>query len=152
MGLPTFRPYFPNASIRFGRGDWKTFVEDKVPGANAEAFRRRELGKVDLIERDGSVAPGISSLHTPGHTPGHQTYVLSAGSERALFLGDAIACPLQMEAPGLEALADFDEELGVRTRDRIMQELEDGDLVSGPHFPGVRFGPTVVGAGSKYWT
>jgi glyoxylase-like metal-dependent hydrolase (beta-lactamase superfamily II) len=147
------RPYFPNANIRFGRGDWKTFVEDKMPGANAEAFRRLgELGKVDLIESDGSVAPGIYSLHTPGHTPGHQTYVLSAGSERALFLGDAMACPLQMEAPELEALADFDKELGIRTRDRIMQELEDGDLVSGPHFPGVRFGRIVVGERSKYWT
>lgn len=139
-------PYFPNATIRFGQGDWETFVEQEVPGSNPCAFRAlADLGKVDLIDSDGPVAPNISSLHTPGHTPGHQTYVVSCGGERALFLGDAMACPLQMEAKELEALADFDRELGIRTRDRIMEELAEGDLVSGPHFPGVRFGRIFFG-------
>jgi glyoxylase-like metal-dependent hydrolase (beta-lactamase superfamily II) len=146
-------PYFPNATIRFGRGDWQTFVEDEVPGSNPVAFRAlADLGKIDLIEHDGVVAPHITSLHTPGHTPGHQTYVISSGHERALFLGDAMSCPLQMEVHEFEALADFDRELGIRTRDRIMAELDDGDLVSGPHFPGVRFGRIVIGEeGSRYW-
>lgn len=147
------RPYFQNATVRFGSGDWTTFVEDGVPGANGEAFRQlADAGRIDLIESDGPVAPNISSLHTPGHTPGHQTYVLSAGTERAFFLGDALACPLQMEAPEFEALADLDKELGVQMRLRILQELEDGDLVSGPHFPEVRFGRMVRGEGSTYWT
>lgn len=146
-------PYFPNAIIRFGRGDWTTFVEQEVPGANAAAFRAlAELGKIELIERDGSVAPNITSLHTPGHTPGHQTYVISSGHERALFLGDALACPLQMEAIEVEALADFDRELGIKTRDRIMAELNHGDLVSGPHFPDVRFGRILTASGgTKSW-
>jgi glyoxylase-like metal-dependent hydrolase (beta-lactamase superfamily II) len=145
-------PYFPNATIRFGRGDWETYVEQEVPGSNPRAFRAlADLGKVELIEADGPVAPNVTSLHTPGHTPGHQTYIVSSGSERALFLGDAMACPLQMEAPELEALADFDRGLGIKTRDRIMEELGDGDLVSGPHFPGVRFGRIVTGEGRKYW-
>lgn len=87
-----------------------------MPGSNPSAFRAlADLGKVDLIDFDGSVAPNITSLHPPGHTPGHQTYVVSCGRERALFLGDAIACPLQMEAKELEALADFDRQLGIRT-------------------------------------
>lgn len=147
------RPFFPNATVRFGRGDWTTFVEDGTRGANGEAFRLlADAGRVDLIESDGPVAPNITSLHTPGHTPGHQTYVVSTGSERALFLGDAVACPLQMEAPEVEALADLDKELGVRMRLRILQELEDGDFVSGPHFPDVRFGRFVRGVGSTYWT
>ena len=134
-------------------GDWNTFIEDKVPGSDPEAFRAlAELGKVDLIEKDGPVAPNITSLHTPGHTPGHQTYVVSSGDERALFLGDAMACPLQMQAHELEALADFDRELGITTRERIMAELDDRDLVGGPHFPGVRFGRMVVAeGGNKYW-
>lgn len=146
-------PYFPNATVRFGIEDWNTFVDDEVPGSDPAAFRAlAELDKIDLIEHDGSVAPHITSLHTPGHTPGHQTYVISSGDSRALFLGDAMACPLQMEAHELEALADFDRELGIATRDRILAELNDGDLVSGPHFPGVRFGRMVVGErGSKYW-
>jgi glyoxylase-like metal-dependent hydrolase (beta-lactamase superfamily II) len=146
------KPFFPNATVRFGRGDWELYVEEGEAGANADAFRAlADLGKVSLIEVDGPVAPNITSLHTPGHTPGHQTYIVSSGSDRALFLGDAMACPLQMEAPELEALADFDRELGIKTRDRILEELGDGDFVGGPHFPGVRFGRIVTNEGRKYW-
>jgi glyoxylase-like metal-dependent hydrolase (beta-lactamase superfamily II) len=145
-------PFFPNAIVRFGRADWDTFVEQGVPGADSAGLRElARLGKVELIDADGTVAPGISSLHTPGHTPGHQTYVVSSGGERALFLGDAVACPLQMQEPELEALADLDRALGVTTRSRILQELDDGDLVSGPHFPELRFGRVMIANGRRYW-
>jgi hypothetical protein len=56
-----------------------------------------------------------------------------------------------MEAPEFEALADMDRELGIRTRDRILQEIEGEDLVSGPHFPGIRFGRMIVGEGRRLW-
>jgi glyoxylase-like metal-dependent hydrolase (beta-lactamase superfamily II) len=99
------------------------------------------------------VAPGISALHTPGHTPGHYTFIVSSGDQRALFLGDAISCPLQIAAPELEALADMDKALGIATRDRILRELDDDDLVGGPHFPGLRFGRVLLGAtGRRTWT
>jgi glyoxylase-like metal-dependent hydrolase (beta-lactamase superfamily II) len=145
-------PFFPNATVRFGKGDWETYVEQGVPGANGEGFRLLAgLGKVDLIESDGEVAPGISSLHTPGHTPGHQTYIVSSGNERALFLGDALACPVQMELPEFEALADMDKAVGIATREKILKEISGGDYVSGPHFPEVRFGRMIVGEGKPYW-
>jgi glyoxylase-like metal-dependent hydrolase (beta-lactamase superfamily II) len=147
------RPYFPNATVRFGRGDWETYVEQGVSGADGDGFRALgEIGRVELIEHDGQVAPNITSLHTPGHTPGHQTYIVSSGGERALFLGDALSCPLQMEAPELEALADMDPELGIATRELIFRELEEGDLISGPHFPDVRWGRVLVGNGRRYWS
>ena len=147
-------PYFPNAKVRFGRGDWQTFVEDGVAGANAEGFRElAAMGSIELVDGDGVVAPGIDALHTPGHTPGHLTFVVSSGGERALFLGDAISCPVQIEAPEFDALADMDRALGIATRDRILRELEGGDLVGGPHFPDLRFGRVMVGqSGRRVWT
>jgi glyoxylase-like metal-dependent hydrolase (beta-lactamase superfamily II) len=146
-------PYFPNAVVKFGRGDWETYVEQEIPGADAAGLRAlAELGKVQLIEEDGQVAPGINALHTPGHTPGHQSFVISSGDQRAIFLGDALACPLQIEAPEYEALADMDRQLGIRTRDRILREINDEDYISGPHFPDVRFGRMLVAEGRRYWT
>jgi glyoxylase-like metal-dependent hydrolase (beta-lactamase superfamily II) len=147
-------PYFPNAKVRFGRGDWQTFVEDGVAGANAPGFRELGArGMIELVDSDGVVAPGISALHTPGHTPGHLTFVVSSGGERALFLGDAISCPVQIEAPEFDALADMDRALGVATRDRLLRELDEGDLVGGPHFPGLRFGRVMIGQrGRRTWT
>jgi glyoxylase-like metal-dependent hydrolase (beta-lactamase superfamily II) len=147
------RPFFPNATVRFGRGDWETFVEQGRPGANGAAFRAlAELDRVELIDRDGPVAPNVDSLHTPGHTPGHQSYVISRGDARAFFLGDIVSCPLQMEAPELEAAADMDRTIGIQVRERVLRELEAGDLVSGPHFPELEWGRMLRGKGKLYWS
>jgi glyoxylase-like metal-dependent hydrolase (beta-lactamase superfamily II) len=146
------QPFFPNAAVRFGRHDWDTFVERGVPGADGAGLRALgALGRIDLIDADGEVAPGITSLHTPGHTPGHQTYIVSSGDHRALFLGDAVSCPVQIEAPELEALADMDRVMGIQTRHRILGEISGNDYVSGPHFPDVRFGRMLVGEGKRFW-
>ena len=147
-------PFFANAIVKFGRGDWETFVERGTPGADGHGLRSlADLGRVELIERDGEVvAPSITAMHTPGHTPGHQTYIVSSGDERALFLGDALSCPVQIEAPELDALADMDRALGRATREVILREIGADDLVGGPHFPGLRFGRVLVGSGRRYWS
>jgi glyoxylase-like metal-dependent hydrolase (beta-lactamase superfamily II) len=146
-------PFFPNATVRFGRQDWEAFVEQENRGADGAAFRAlAELGKVDLIERDGEVAPGVSARHTPGHTPGHQIYVVASQGQRALFLGDAVSCPVQIEDASLDTIADMDPKLGNQTRESILREIGGEDLVGGPHFPGLRFGRMLVGEGRRYWS
>jgi len=146
-------PTFPNATVRFGAPDWDALVEG-TEGESARMMRSlADLGHVQPIDVDGEVLPGISALATPGHTPGHTTYVLASGGERAMILGDAISCPVQIEAPELEALADVDRQLGIATRDRILRELEGSDtLVGGPHFPGLAFGRVVAGNGRRTWS
>ncbi|HEY3697316.1 MBL fold metallo-hydrolase [Phenylobacterium sp.] len=146
-------PFFPNAVVRFGAGDWDAVVETSKWEGHAEGMRAlRAAGRVELIEHDGEVAPGIAALATPGHTPGHQCYVLSSGGQRAMILGDIISCPLQIEAPEREALADMDKQLSIATRDRILRELDGETLVGGPHFPGLRFGRVLMGEGRRYWS
>jgi glyoxylase-like metal-dependent hydrolase (beta-lactamase superfamily II) len=59
------RPFFPNAVLRFGAGDWEPWVErglDPAFRANMRALAR--AGRIAPIERDGEVAPGISALQT----------------------------------------------------------------------------------------
>jgi hypothetical protein len=79
--------------------------------------------------------------------------VLSSGTARAIILGDAISCPLQMENAELEAVADVDRQAGIATREIILRELEGSDvLVGGPHFPGLRFGRVMAAEGRRYWS
>jgi hypothetical protein len=79
--------------------------------------------------------------------------VLSSGEQRAMILGDAISCPLQIAAPELEAAADVDKQLGIETRELVLRELEGSDtLVGGPHFPGLEFGRVLTGRGRRYWS
>jgi glyoxylase-like metal-dependent hydrolase (beta-lactamase superfamily II) len=146
-------PFFPNATVRFGRPDWDALVEGSTSETAVMMRNLQDAGRLDPIDGDGEVAPGISTLATPGHTPGHTMYVLSSQGQRAVILGDAISCPVQIAAPQLEALADVDRKLGIATRERILRELEGSDtLVGGPHFPGLEFGRVLVGEGTRYWS
>jgi N-acyl homoserine lactone hydrolase len=55
-----------------------------VPDDYAGAIDWREL------DGDGTIAPGIEAVFTPGHTPGHMSYRVRAGDETWLFAMDAI--------------------------------------------------------------
>lgn len=45
----------------------------------------------ETVEGDVEVLPGITVLHTPGHTPGHQSILVKlASGDYLLFAGDAI--------------------------------------------------------------
>lgn len=147
------KSYFPNATIRFGAGDW----EENVLNARNPAFAQgmkdaNDAGRVQVIERDGEVLPGISAMHTPGHTAGHTSFILSSGTQRAIILGDIISCPMQIRNIEMEVVFDTDPKLAVQTRERIMREIDGDMLVGGPHFPGLRFGRVLMGEGKRYWS
>lgn len=149
------RRFFPNATIRFGAGDW----EENVVNSKDAAFREGMMdanaaGRIVPIERDGELLPGISAMHTPGHTAGHTSFVLSSGDQRAIILGDILSCPMQLRNIEMEVIFDTDPALAVRTREKIAREI-DGDpdlLVGGPHFPGLRFGRVLMAEGKRYWS
>jgi glyoxylase-like metal-dependent hydrolase (beta-lactamase superfamily II) len=76
-------PFFPNATVRFGRPDWDALVVDGTSETAVMMRNLQDAGRLDPIDADGEVAPGISTLATPGHTPGHTMYVLSSHGRRA---------------------------------------------------------------------
>ncbi|MEJ7585724.1 MAG: MBL fold metallo-hydrolase, partial [Acidimicrobiales bacterium] len=113
-------PYFPNATVRFGLGDWQAWVADAHP---KDRIRQAmllldEQQRLDPIDGDdASIAPGITARAAPGHTMGHHVLVLSSGDERLLLLGDAVTCPVQLEEEDWQAMSDMDPALSRRTRD-----------------------------------
>ena len=147
-------PFFANATVRFGLGDWAQLVES--PTADEEVAENMRLlsslDRLDPIEGDVvGLAPGLTARHTPGHTPGHYGLVISSGVERAVLLGDAVECPLQLDEPDFYAMSDVDPELSRRTREALWRELEGTDtLVGAAHFPGLEFGRVLRGKGTRW--
>jgi glyoxylase-like metal-dependent hydrolase (beta-lactamase superfamily II) len=149
-------PYFPNAVVRYGAADWQQFV------AHADAGdRRRQMmevlataGRLDPLDGDMlPIAPGLTARHMPGHTLGHYGLVVSCAEDRAVLLGDAVECPLQLSEPDFHALSDVDPALAARTREALWRELEDKDVtVIGAHFPGLRFGRVLAGSGRRLFS
>jgi glyoxylase-like metal-dependent hydrolase (beta-lactamase superfamily II) len=148
------RPFFPNATVRYGHGDWAQFVEcaDAEPRTVEAMLVLSHEGRLDPIEGDQvALAPGLTALHTPGHTPGHYGVVVSSGQERAYVLGDAVECPLQLDEPDFFALSDVDPALSRRTREALWRELEGTEtMVGAAHFPGLEFGRVLPGTGKRW--
>ncbi|MEY2567572.1 MAG: hypothetical protein QOE35_2101 [Actinomycetota bacterium] len=148
--------FFPRATVRFGAPDWEHFVVNGKSGdmVKDEFELLAAAGCLRPIESDGeTIAPGITARAAPGHTLGHYCLVLSSGDERAVLLGDAIACPVQLQEPEWSAISDVDPALAVRTRETLFRELEGTDDVAvASHFPELTFGRVLRGNGKRYWS
>jgi len=154
------RPVFPHATYRCDARDWAHFIagpdDPDAPDRHYREAARRVLGplesRVETWTADTTIAPGVDTLHAPGHTPGNTVVALSSGAARALLLGDVVHCPAQLLDADLGRIADVDEALARRTQERIAQEVErDGTPVVGAHFAGLAFGRLLPAEGRRRW-
>jgi len=88
---------FPNARIVVQQREldyaadpvpWHRRQFERVPDLTA-AWRQAE-DRIEAVDGDAEVAPGVSVVHLPGHTPGSQGVVVSAETTRYLLAGDCI--------------------------------------------------------------
>ncbi len=147
------RPAFPRAAYRWTSAEAAYWAGDLPPGSVA---RRDVFAAVarqyQPIEGGESLGPGVDVIALPGHTPGHAGIVLSSGQDRAFILGDAIACPVQLEEPEWSGMGDVDPALARRTQETVAREAEGTSaLMAASHFPGLTFGRVLRGAGRRYW-
>lgn len=58
-----------------------------------------EAGKLELVEGDVEIVPGISVLRTPGHTPHHQSVLIRSAGQTAIFLADVMPTSAHLPLP-----------------------------------------------------
>ena len=139
---------FPNATYRCAAPEWDHFMVHHR-GSEADVVQPA-ADRFEQWDGDTNLLPGIDTLSTPGHTPGSTTLVLSSGTERLMFLGDVVHCPVQLEDDEWGALFDVDPDLARRTRVALAREVEGTDTrVSGAHFPELTFGRLVQAQGRR---
>jgi len=92
--------------------------------------------RVELIDEEREIAPGVEAIMAPGHTPGHMGLAISSKSEHLLCIADAVLHPIHLAHPEWHAAVDFDPEQVVATRRRILNRAaKDKTLVLAFHFP-----------------
>jgi glyoxylase-like metal-dependent hydrolase (beta-lactamase superfamily II) len=138
---------FPNAEIKVPAAEWAYWMDDanmaKAPEAARPAWLnvRRIFGdiaaKVEKFEPSKEVAPGITSIAAPGHTPGHTVFAVASGNQSMLVLGDTTNNPLLfVRNPDWHAVFDTDGPLAAETRKKLLERATvDKMLVQGYHFP-----------------
>jgi glyoxylase-like metal-dependent hydrolase (beta-lactamase superfamily II) len=127
------KPAFANAEIMVPAAEWKFWMDDGemskgmgVPflEGNFKNIRRvfDALGrKVTQYEAGKELAPGITAVASPGHTPGHTSFIVASGSDKVLVQVDitAGAAFLFVQNPDWNLAGDVDKPLAVQTRKKL---------------------------------
>jgi glyoxylase-like metal-dependent hydrolase (beta-lactamase superfamily II) len=146
------RVVFDHATYRCHEADWAHFVTGADPSSGPARKLLPLADRLDPFGGEADVAPGVTVRSAPGHTPGSSIVVLSSGGERAMLLGDAVHCPVQLTESDWEGMLDVDPALAARTREALVRELESSGVpAAAAHFPGLRFGRLLTGEGRRSW-
>jgi glyoxylase-like metal-dependent hydrolase (beta-lactamase superfamily II) len=145
---PDGKPAFPNAEVLVPKIEWAFWTDDgemsRAPqGRMQDLFKNNRrvfdgLGrKVTPYEWGKEVAPGILAVGTPGHTPGHTSYVVSSGSNRVYVQSDVTNVPvLFARHPGWHVVYDQDPAVAEATRRKVFDMVSaEKMLVQGFHYP-----------------
>jgi glyoxylase-like metal-dependent hydrolase (beta-lactamase superfamily II) len=84
---------------------------------------------------------GVSVISTPGHTPGHTSYLLSSGGQNFIYTGDVVTHPaISLQYPNWVFNFDADPAIASDTRKRVLDmAAQDKLMLIGYHFafPGI---------------
>jgi glyoxylase-like metal-dependent hydrolase (beta-lactamase superfamily II) len=139
---------FPNAEIMVPAVDWKFWMSDENAAkaesntmmknyfANVKKTFAGIESKVTKYDWDKEVAPGITSIAAPGHTPGHTAFAIASGNSRILIQSDVTNIPeFFLRNPDWHVAYDVDPETAQATRHKFydMASAEKA-MVVGFHF------------------
>ena len=142
------KPMFPNAEIMVPAVEWKFWADESNASKLPEVARpqmgnvKRVFGalgnKVTQYDAGKELVPGITSLASYGHTPGHTSHIIASGNSKMLVQADitAGAATLFVRNPDWQFMFDTDKDMAVATRKKIYDmAAAEKMLVQGYHFP-----------------
>ena len=131
-------PAFPNAEYVVQRREYEDALK---PNERTRATYQAdnyvplfESGQMRLLEGDAEIAPGVTAVTTPGHTPGHMSVRIESQGEFAAFLCDLASFAVHIERLAWMTAYDIEPLVTLETK-RIWQRwaLETNALLIFPH-------------------
>jgi glyoxylase-like metal-dependent hydrolase (beta-lactamase superfamily II) len=136
-------PAYPSARYWMGQADWDHYSQPDVltrSGLQDKLPPLASARRLDLADGEREIAPGVRLLPLPGHTPGHMGVAFSSGQEMAVYVGDLVHHPLQIEHPEWSPVFDALPPLSRETRRTLVERARrERSLVLSYHlpFPGI---------------
>ena len=139
---------FPNARIVMSRKEWRFWTEGPKLPRLPEPFEEMLISmastllaplgeRIELVDGDTEIAPGIRFVEAPGHTPGHMALLAASGGEHLIYAGDAAIHEIHVRNPHWSPLVDVMPDAAAQTRNRLLSRAADADAVFfGFHLPG----------------
>ncbi len=105
------KPTFENAKYVIQEKEWKNAIDTGFELKNdyfsveTDVLPLEESGKLELVNGEKELLPGIFVVPTPGHTGGHQSVIIK--EERTmLYTADMAALVLHLEKPRCKMAVD----------------------------------------------
>jgi glyoxylase-like metal-dependent hydrolase (beta-lactamase superfamily II) len=139
---------FPNAEIMVPAKDWEFWMSDENAAkaesngmmknyfANVKKTFAGVESKVTKYDWGKEVAPGITSIAAPGHTPGHSAFAVASGNAKILVQSDVTNIPeFFLRNPDWHVVFDIDPDMAQETRHKFydMAAAEKATVI-GFHF------------------
>ena len=142
-------PAFPNAIVRVEQRDadyWLSKANmDKAPaeqkgffqGAMASVEPYVQAHKFVPFKGNTELTPGIKSYATPGHTPGHSSYIIESKGQKLVLLGDLLHVEaVQFDDPNVTIGFDTDPKSALAERKEAFADAaKQGYLIGAAHLP-----------------
>lgn len=144
---------FPNAVIHVDQHDLDFWTNPANASKVAEPERHGfaeavasfapyiAAGKVKAFSGNTQLLPGVRSIETPGHTPGHSFYAVESDGQQLQFWGDLIhVADVQFTAPTVTMRFDVDAPAAAQQRQKAFADaIRQGYWVAAAHisFPGL---------------
>jgi glyoxylase-like metal-dependent hydrolase (beta-lactamase superfamily II) len=138
---------FPNARYAMWKDEWDFWTSEGIEEKLDELLRESLLSathqnlppiqdRLDLIEGEKEIVPGIQAISAPGHTPGHMALLISSEGDQLLYTSDLVLHPIHLEQPEWCALFDFAPEQVAATRRKLLNwAASQSFLLHAFHFP-----------------
>jgi len=152
-----YEPTFPNARYWLSAKDWEAchnpdLVKDRFPNAPECVWPLEELGLIEFMDGEVALTSELTSLPTPGHTPGHMSLMINSQGQRGIVIGDVLHNAVQVHETDWVSRADIDPEQTRVTRRSLMEQLErDGIPVAAVHLAAPGFGKIVRLQDRRVW-
>lgn len=143
------KPAFPNAHYVMWKEEWDFWASEpdlnqlKVDEHIKQIILISALknlppikNRLNLIDREIEISPGIHAISAPGHTPGHIALSISSGGDHLLCASDTVLSPIHLEKSDWLSVFDFEPEQAAATKRKIFDKAAaDKSMVFAFHFP-----------------
>ena len=124
---------FPHAVVHVGRADMDAL--EHQPGNPLAPYAAAQ--RLKAIDGESEPVPGVHAWPTPGHTPGHFSYLVESRGQRLIVTGDLIHVgAVQFDDPAVNIAWDSDPKGAAAQRQRVFAlAAHDGSLIAAAHLP-----------------
>ncbi|MFJ3838278.1 MBL fold metallo-hydrolase [Streptomyces sp. NPDC054904] len=132
---PDGEPFFPEARYVVQRVEVES-LDPADPVRDWAVTPLRAAGRLHEVDGEHRLAPGLTLLPTPGHTPGHQSVLVEQGdgARDVLVTGDVLVHAVQLADPSVPYSHERDRATARAVREALLgRAAERGALLATAH-------------------